>query len=163
MSYSRQQCIVVGVSGSAASLTALRWAMDEARLRAASLNVVRAWDPARHAAPYAAPGHLPTCDEDHSTARDGLAAAMREAFGPGAPDGVVAELAEGVPERVLVDRSADADLLVLGVASPAWLAGRSAGPVVRACLGRASCPVVLVGGTGGGPAPGRRASADALA
>src|SRR5450759_3156417 len=112
MKYSRQQRIVVGVSGSLASLTALRWATDEARLRGASLNVVRAWDPARHAAPYAAPGHRPTCDEDQVTARDGLAAAIRDAFGPAAPDGVTAELAKGVPERVLVDRCADADLLV---------------------------------------------------
>jgi len=163
MRQSRQQRIVVGVSGSAASLTALQWAVDEARLRGASLNVVRAWDPARHAAPYAAPGHLPTCDEDHATALDGLAAAMRDAFGPQTPDSVTAELAEGVPERVLVDRCADADLLVLGVTSPAWLAGRSAGPVVRACMGRASCPVVLVGGASSGHAAGRRAHADALA
>jgi nucleotide-binding universal stress UspA family protein len=163
MRYSTQQRIVVGVSGSAASLTALRWAADEARLRGADLNVVRAWDPARHAAPYAVSGHLPTCDEDHAAARDGLAAAMRGAFGSGAPDRVTPELAEGVPERVLVGRSADADLLVLGVTSQAWLAGRSAGPVVRACLAHASCPVVLVGAANSGHAADRREHADALA
>ena len=145
MSNVRQQVIVVGVSGSLASGAALSWAAEEARLRGARLHVVRVWDPARHAAPYAAVGATPTGEEELASARDGLAAAMRAEFGRVTPDGVSAELAEGVPERVLVDRSVGADLLVLGVTSPAWLAGRSAGPVVRVCLARAQCPVVVIG------------------
>ena len=151
MTKNRQQRIVVGVSGSLAFSAALGWAAEEARLRKAKLHVVRAWDPTRHAAPYAAVGVMPTAEEQQAAARDGLAAAMRAEFGPAAPNGVTAELAEGVPERVLVDRSADADLLVLGVTAPAWLAGRSAGPVVRACLARARCPVVVIGGPDGVP------------
>jgi nucleotide-binding universal stress UspA family protein len=147
---SRQQHIVVGVSGSIASRTALQWAADEARLRHARLHVVRAWDPARHAAMYAGVGHLPTGDEQEAAVRAGLAAAMAAVFGPATPDGVTTELAEGVAERILVARSARADLLVLGESTPASLVGRSAGPVVRACLARASCPVVTVAGTAGG-------------
>jgi nucleotide-binding universal stress UspA family protein len=139
-----RQRIVVGVSGSLASGAALSWAAEEARLRNTTLHVVRVWDPAKHAASYAAAGATPTGEEEQTAARDGLAAAMRAEFGPAVPDGVTAELAEGVPERVLVDRSADADLLVLGGTAPAWLAGRSAGPVVRACLARAWCPVVVI-------------------
>lgn len=155
-----RQHIVVGVSGSVASGAALSWAAEEARLRRATLHVVRVWDPARHAASYAAVGATPTGEEEHAAARDGLAAAMRAEFGPATPDGVTAELAEGVPERVLVDRSGDADLLVLGVTTSAWLAGRSAGPVVRACLARARCPVAVVGGVDGAPLPAGRAVAD---
>jgi nucleotide-binding universal stress UspA family protein len=141
---SRQRRVVVGVGRSDASLTALRWAAGEARLRKATLHVVRAWDPTRHAAPYAAVGSMPTAEEELAAARAGLAAAMRAAFGPETPVNVTVELAEGVPERVLVDRSAGADLLVLGGSTPPWVAGPSAGPVVRACLDLARCPVVVV-------------------
>ena len=148
MSKDRQQNIVVGVSGSPASRIALSWAADEARSRQARLRVVRVWDPARHAAPYARVGALPTCDEERATACGGLAAAVQEEFGPVPPDNVTVELAEGVPERVLVDRSAQADLLVLGVNTPAWPTGRSPGPVVRACLARCPCPVAVIVATG---------------
>lgn len=161
MSDDRQQLIVVGVSGSPASADALSWAAEEARLRSARLHVVRVWDPARHAAPYAAVGTAPTGEEELASARDGLTAAMRAEFGPVTPDGVTAELAEGVPERALVDRSAGASLLVLGVTSPAWLAGRSAGPAVRACLARARCPVVVIGDANGVPMSAGQASVDA--
>jgi nucleotide-binding universal stress UspA family protein len=158
-----QQHILAGFSGSQASMTALRWAIDEARLRRADLQVVRVWDPARHAAPYASAGERPTGDEQETAVRAGLAAAMRDAFGPAVPDGVSAEVTEGRPERVLVARSAAADLLVLGEAMPTWRADQSAGPVVRACLAHASCPVVIVGSAAGRPASARRELADALA
>jgi len=161
MSNVRQQVIVVGVNGSPASGAALSWAAEEARLGGARLHVVRVWDPARHTAPYAAVGATPTGEEELASARDGLAAAMRAEFGPVAPNGVTAELAEGVPERVLADRSVGADLLVLGVTSPAWLAGRSAGPVVRACLARARCPVVVIGDADGVPMPAGHPPVDA--
>ena len=42
-----QERILAGFSESQASLTALWWAMDEARLRRAELQLVRVWDPAR--------------------------------------------------------------------------------------------------------------------
>lgn len=161
MNDSSQQRIVVGISGSLTALVALQWAADEARLRQAHLHVVRAWDPARHAAPYAGVGHLPTGDEQEATVRAGLAEAMRAVFGLEIPDGITTELAEGVPERILVARSADADMLVLGVTTPPSLARRSGGPVVRACLARADCPVVIVGSADGAQAPANRQLADA--
>ncbi len=158
-----QQRILAGFSGSQASLTALRWAIDEARLRRADLQVVRVWDPARHAAPYAAAGQRPACDEQETAVRAGLAAAMQAAFGPAVPDGVSTEVAEGRPERVLVARSAAADLLVIGEAMAPRQAGQPAGPVVRAYLAHASCPVVIVGSAAGRPASARRELAAALA
>ena len=151
------QRIVVGVSRSAASRAALHWAAEEARLRKAQLQVVRAWDPARYAAPYAAAyGRTPTGQEEESAARDGLAALMHAAFGQDTPAGVHAELAEGAPERVLVDRSVGADLLVLGLSDPARTGHRFAGPVVRTCLERARCAVVVVSAADCLPASGGR-------
>jgi nucleotide-binding universal stress UspA family protein len=160
MTDDRQHGIVVGISGSRASLTALRWAAAEARLRGASLHVVRAWDPARHAAPYAGAVHVPTGDEHGAEVRAMLAADMRAELGPVTPEGVTAELAEGTPERVMVAQSARADLLVLGVTTPPWLPDPPEGPVIRACLAHARCPVVVVGSAGGAHAPADRDLAD---
>jgi len=155
-----RQRVLVGVSRSAASQAALRWAAEEARLRGATLHVVWAWDSDRPVAPYAS-SRLPSRAEEQAAARQGLTAAMRAVFGDAAPAGVVVELAEGVPERVMVDRSARADLVVLGLSNPAWLVMPSAGPVIRACLEHAACAVVVVGAAGRAPAPGDRPLADA--
>jgi nucleotide-binding universal stress UspA family protein len=54
------------------------------------------------------------------------------------------EVVDGLAARVLLDRCAGADMLVLGTASDESGAPRSAGPVIRACLRRAPCPVVVI-------------------
>jgi nucleotide-binding universal stress UspA family protein len=136
----RQPAVVVGVSGSRASAAALLWAAAEARQRSARLRVVRSWDLECTAAYAAVAGSL-TADQQRGAACEGLAAEVRATFGEMVPDAVAAELKEGIAERTLVDLSADADLLVLGSGSPA---AESAGPVIRACLSHAHCPVVVV-------------------
>jgi nucleotide-binding universal stress UspA family protein len=151
MSETTQPEIVVGVSGgSRASVAALRWAADEARRRHTRLSVICAWDHSLRPAPYAEVGKSHTDDRARAALRSGLATAMRIAFGRVPPADVDAELTEGVPERVLIDRSTVADLLVLGSACPPDAGGLPVGPVIRACLGRARCPVVVVSA---GPAP----------
>jgi nucleotide-binding universal stress UspA family protein len=147
-----QPSIVVGVSGSAASAAALRWAADEALRRHARLRVVRIWEAAEHRAPYATAEHTPSAQQRQAAASGGLQGALHEEFGSHTPEFVAAELAEGVPERVLVQRSAAADLLVLGSTTPASPLGCAAGPVVRTCLSRARCPVVVVRTAAGAPA-----------
>jgi hypothetical protein len=73
---------------------------------------------------------------------------------------------------VLLDRAAGADLLVLGATTPAVTgspAGRcgapTAGPVARACLSGAVCPVVIVSAavTCGDGQPGATGAAPAAA
>jgi len=51
---------------------------------------------------------------------------------------------DGLPARVLLELCEGADMLVLGTASDTAGAPRSAGPVIRACLRRAPCPVVVI-------------------
>jgi nucleotide-binding universal stress UspA family protein len=132
-----RQTIVVGVSGSPASEAALRWAADEARRRQAVLRVVRSWNPPFRAAyaPHASSGADPAGEEQ--------AAVLRAVFGSRIPAEVSAGLVQGHPERVLVEESAGADLLVIGSAAVPLTSGVM-GPVVRACLHLASCPVVVV-------------------
>ena len=139
--------IVVGVSGSPASAGALRWAADEAAREHGILRVVCSWQPEPRAF-YAHPASGPQdAARQHQLARDRLIATIRKVLGADAPGEVTAEVIEGMAERILVDLSVGADLLVLGSAS-GLTAGRSIGPVIRGCLSRAHCPVVVVGPEG---------------
>ena len=149
----RRPAIVVGVSGSPASLTALRWAAGEAERLNGWLEAVLAWA-APPNAPYAPQPAPLNSEQRRERAHRDLAAAVRAVFGPAPPDYLVTEVVEGQPERALANKSAGADLLVLGSASAHSQAGRPLGPVIRTCLSRAHCPVVVVGpqGTTGGTA-----------
>ena len=138
--------IVVGVSGTSASAGALRWAADETERRHGQLKAVLIWS-AEHHAYYAPP--LPPHDlaRRERRAREELTAALLGVLGPGSHGNLTVAVAEGTAERALVEQSAGADLLVLGSAS-GRLADRSIGPVIRTCLSRAHCPVVVVGPEG---------------
>ena len=72
-----------------------------------------------------------------------LADAVRTALGPAPSITVTVEVTEGPAARVLLDRAAGAELLVLGGAVGA--AQDRIGAVARACLRHPPCPVVVVG------------------
>jgi nucleotide-binding universal stress UspA family protein len=128
--------IVVGVHGTPASDAALDWAAREARLRCAQLDLVLARDPAvSRRAPYAHPDTSAYGD----AGADWLARAFVRATRTVPRSRVSTELADGLPARVLTDRAAGASLLVLGAGPAGFL-----GPVGRACLRQAPCPVVIV-------------------
>lgn len=149
--------IVVGVAGSAASAAAVTWAAREARLRGAVLHTVHAWEPAaRGRAPYA-PGPYGGHHDDEQAATDLLHTVVQQALDTGQPGadrplpsaaGPMLEVAEGLPVQVLLHSAAGAELLVLGGSQPAADAaggpGAELGPVARACLRAAPCPVVTV-------------------
>jgi nucleotide-binding universal stress UspA family protein len=144
----RQQRIFAGFSGSPASQAALTWAASEARLRNASLHVLHVWDPVRHHASYAV-FPSPTREQKRQSASRRLTTVMHAVFGPATPEWVTAELAEGQPERVLVQRSSRAGLLVIGATTRGDPLIRPAGPVVRACVTHARSPLVIVNVTAG--------------
>ena len=133
---------MVGADGSSASLAALHWAVREAGLRDTDLHVVRAWeDAAKRVAPYASHAWTPGRPEDLLDARQRLEATVTTAV-DGAPLGTVTvEMAEGLAARVLLDHADGAEMLVLGSARRA---SDGIGPVARACLRHAPCPVVVV-------------------
>jgi nucleotide-binding universal stress UspA family protein len=68
------------------------------------------------------------------------------------------QVVDGLAARVLLERCEGADMLVLGTASDTPGAGRPLGPVIRACLRRATCPVVVISAAKE-PAPRREGSA----
>lgn len=138
--------IVAGVDESSASVEALRWAADEARLRGSELTVVHAWlDPdALHPAPYAPAHAWPSRDEAYARAGARLTAAVSQVFGPEPHVKLHEVLACGPATQVLLDEATGADLLVLGGHRSKTPLRHTAGAVARACLRRAPCPVVIV-------------------
>jgi nucleotide-binding universal stress UspA family protein len=129
--------LVVGVDGSAESASALRWACREASLRGAEVHAVHAWEASCHpAASYAVPAQGRSVDFD---------ALWQSVLPDGVQDVQVrTEVAAGLAARVLLERCEGADMLILGTASNEPGASRSVGPVIRACLRRAPCPVVVI-------------------
>lgn len=137
--------LVVGVDGSAESASALRWACREASLRSAEVHAVHAWE-ASPTASYAVPTQGRHVDFDalwRSVLPDGVQCTQ------GVP--VRTEVATGLAARVLLERCPGADMLVLGTASNEPGASRSVGPVIRACLRRAPCPVVVISAQSASP------------
>ena len=140
--------IVVGIDGSAASDAAVRWAVREARLRRVTVHLVTAYhSDSRQRAQYVSPSSWVTPRQERQAAEVLLAAAMelaRRCLPAGRLSG---EVANEPPARALLDRAADAGLLVLGTTRPAPQPGQppqAMGPVARSCLRLAPCPVVVV-------------------
>lgn len=130
--------IVVGISGSPASAAALRWAADEAHRRHCQLRIVLAWQPEQRAF-YARPTGRPDQQYRQDDAAHLLTTIISAVLGPGPLGSTVTSVVQGTAERALVAESARADLLVLGSGSASTI-----GPVIRACLTDAHCPVVVV-------------------
>ena len=120
--------IVAGVDGSEESKVALRWALEEARLRHAELRAVYAW---------AAPG-------PRRAAEERLGAMVADAVGEMTGVAVSQVAVEGDPTRVLVEAARDADLLVVGSRRRRTAAGAAGRSISRECTNRAACPVVIV-------------------
>jgi nucleotide-binding universal stress UspA family protein len=99
----------------------------------------------RHSiASYAVPA-LPTADDGSIKIGDLVrTVAADQAPGVVAPVEVRLEEVDGLAARVLLDRCAGADMLILGTSGDVPGGLRSAGPVIRACLRRAPCPVVVI-------------------
>jgi nucleotide-binding universal stress UspA family protein len=132
--------VVVGVDFSAESAAALRWACREAGLRGAEVHAVYVMEaPCHSVASYAA---VPPQDRPDDVRVDGMWRSVMPDAVPGVD--VRTEVVEGLAARVLLDRCEGADMLVLGTVSDMPGAMRSAGPVIRACLRRAPCAVVVI-------------------
>ncbi len=133
-----ERTILVGVSGSAASLAALRWAKGEAEERGCVLKIILIWQREQRAS-YAQPPDQRNPTEECTQAWHILTEAVQTALGSGPWRNTSIEAIEGSIEKALVAASEDAHLLVLG-------SGRAdmIGPVVRTCLTEAHCPVVVV-------------------
>ncbi|WP_309053578.1 universal stress protein [Streptomyces sp.] len=141
--------VVVGVSGSLASLAALRQASAHARRASVPLVAVLAWEPPEGETLYARHPDRAWARLWAEDARLRLARAVEDGLGA-VPDAPAVELrtlrAAPVAGLCAVARRPD-DLLVLGAAARPGLTARlRTRPVRRGVLARAACPVLLVPG-----------------
>ncbi|MEV7366195.1 universal stress protein [Streptomyces sp. NPDC091299] len=139
--------VVVGVSGSLGSLTALRRAADEARRREAELWPVLAWEPpggdlvSRHG-----PGTTVMVETWQNLAREKMLTALADVFGKVGPGVAMRALvARGTPGPALVEiADRDSDVLVVGAGRRSLWHRACSRSVSRYCLTHAACPVFAV-------------------
>lgn len=134
--------IVVGVDGSSGGEAALRFALEEARLRGDRVVALLAWTiPLSTAAPA---GLVPALGEDF---RDEAERLLEEAVAAvGGTGGVEVErvVVPGPPARALLEAASEAELLVVGSRGRGGFAGLLLGSVSQQCAHHSSCPVVIV-------------------
>lgn len=137
---SNSPSVVVGVDGSPSSVEALRWSMRYAKLVAAELHVVSAWE---NPLPGFAFGLSIASDFERDTIRK-LDATMTKVFGEDSPVGVSKAVVRGHPEPILIEASRTADLLVIGDRGRGGFASLLLGSVSESCARGAHCSVIIV-------------------
>jgi nucleotide-binding universal stress UspA family protein len=144
MSASREPLIVVGVDGSPSSIKALEWAIGQAALTHAAVEAVIAW---HYPNTYGTP--LPDGEDYGQLAAETLAKAIATARGTRVSAGEAAVdvssfVAEGHAAQILLDRSAEASLLVVGSRGHGGFAEALLGSVSQHVVHHAPCPVVII-------------------
>ena len=142
--------IVVGVDHSAGAKAALRFALEEARLRQATLRLVHAWQ-FGYIGATGLEGALPAVGGELEDFRRGAEAALDETLKEVAVDteGVTIErrVDQGTAAAILVEESRGADLLVVGSRGHGGFAQLLLGSVSQQGAQHAFCPVVIVRGS----------------
>lgn len=134
--------IVVGIDTSPDAERALKWALDEARLRDADLELVHAYPtPELTALPMVVT--LPNDDELRQAAESVLDEAL-EAIGGAGDVKVTRTVRAGGAASVLTQAAEGADLLVVGARGLGGFRGLLLGSVSQQAVSHSPCPVVVV-------------------
>ncbi|MEV3936806.1 universal stress protein [Glycomyces sp. NPDC049804] len=132
--------IVVGVDGSPAARSALRWAIEQAKATGADVEAVYAW---KYPISFGAPVPLLPGVDIAAEAGTALDAAIAAAEGDTGVT-VTRLVVLGDPAEALLRQSAHADLLVVGEHGRDEVARAMLGSVSQYCVHHAPCPVVVV-------------------
>lgn len=141
--------ILVGVDASPPSVEALERAADEARLRGAKLEVVHAFNPPDQSTAFPV---LPEkgadkvdLEAERDKANDKLGRWLEESeVDLSGLDVEWSVLANNRPTEVLIDRSKDADLVVVGSRGRGGFRGLLLGSTSEQVTRHARCPVLVV-------------------
>jgi nucleotide-binding universal stress UspA family protein len=141
---SQWRTIVVGVDGSPGSRKALIWAAAEAAEHEADLVVVNAWEhtllpPAGSVS--VSERYVP--DSSQRTAEE-LLQVIKEELGGQPAVLVKPHVKQGRPAKVLIEESADADMLVVGNRGHGGFAELVLGSVSQHVAAYAKCPVTVI-------------------
>jgi len=136
--------VVVGVGDSTESSAAVRFAFHEAEARGCALDALRAWRRSAHE-------HVdhPLIADDAARVNEERASALltdalRDAVRAHPQVDVHRHSVEGPARKVLLDASADADLVVVGALRRHGHFGLQLGRVAHTLLHHAQCPVAVV-------------------
>lgn len=134
--------VVVGVDGSDSSVDALRWAGRMATVLDRQIDAVTSWGyPAGYGYGAMTSAYRPDEDAAHM-----LETALKTVFGDVRPSGLRAVVVEGYAAQVLIEASAQAEMLVVGSRGHGGFVGMLIGSVSTQCVTHALCPVVVVRG-----------------
>ena len=131
--------IVVGVDGSDPSIEALRQAAAMARALGSTVTAVACW---RY--PPAYDNFVALEWSPEKDAEQVLEESLSRAYGDHRPAGLRSVVRQGQPASVLIDESADADMLVVGSRGLGGFTGLLLGSVSAAVAAHAHCPVLVV-------------------
>ena len=134
-----QPRIVVGIDGSPTSLDALEWAVREARLRKATLEVTHVTFVPHDVL------ELETLAEFSQRERSIIDTALAKAKAMGPDVRIISRVADPPAAKALVDISKDADLLVVGSRGLGLFKEFTLGSVSHDCSRQARCPLVIIG------------------
>ena len=140
--------VIVGVDGSAQSVMALRWACHRAQTCGDAIRAVCAWSLGASGEDWTS---LPGAKaEGQQRAERALQAAVDVARCDQPASEIETLVVEGPAARVLIEMSADADLLVVGSRGHGGFRGLLLGSVSLQCVHHARCPVTVVRQSEGG-------------
>lgn len=139
--------IIVGMDGSLPARAALAWAVEEAALRDAAVDVLSVYEPYRAHGPFgaefmdvASPGWRQRFhDTAEQTANDAIADLPIAAVAP-----IEVHVEAGHPSKVLAAWSSRADVLAVGSRGRGGFHGLLLGSVTRQVLHHSACPVAVV-------------------
>lgn len=131
--------ILVGVDGSPASIDAIRWAAEQARLTESTLIAITSWSiPASYGVAFGGEDAI----DWRQNAAQALEEALSDALGSAAAD-VQRLVEQGHPSYVLTEASKSADLIVVGSRGHGGFAGLVLGSVSQHVVSHSACPVVI--------------------
>lgn len=133
--------IVCGVDGSEPSIDALRWAVNQARMTGASLEVITTWE---YPSSFGWVPAWPTDWDPGGEAKKALAKVVEDLLGPNSDIEVRQVVLEGHAAPALVHAAEKADLLVVGSRGHGEFAGMLLGSVSEHCATHSPSPVVIV-------------------
>lgn len=135
--------IVVGVDGSPSSLTALRWALGEARLRGAEVEVIHSWSLTPMVDPMGYASYVPV-EELSLAAKTVVETAMKSVEEFVGKTKVSTKVTRGPAAATLLEAAQNAELLVVGRRGHGGFMGLLLGSVAEQVAHHSACPVVIV-------------------
>ena len=141
----RNNCIIVGVDGSAPSKVAVDWAAREASLRELPLTIIYVSPAPLVGADIPMPVNLTERLEEHgkSVLREALSTA-EDAVEGSRPIPIDTEMVRAAILPTLIDRSKDAELIVVGCRGLGAIGRRLLGSVSSGLVHHAHCPVAVI-------------------